>query len=405
MKLIFRCLFAINIFVLSGCITTPEDVIEQYDLWGPIGFAEYFVDVCPDEDLWIQTIKDSLLTRVEKLPLEDILKFGDVIIDTRAYPMMSTLSLDKSEVLDYFRKCDYKDGILRYNKYAARHAVIDSVFTKSIFPVLLNAPYPVLKEMHSMIQDSIMIDRLDFAMRNTRDAYLMEIKDEIEVCKLSAVQAFDQVTEPTLALALDSLSFTDMESIKKKVSGSSFKLEDLKDMFSPANQKLFGKKWDSVVKGDNYVSLFNVHINSTLHDVYEYQNEMFLDLIGTKPDIKHEFLKAPTLAMPAPEVSESLMAQYISRKTADNMLDDPLSFLSGPMTQMAEGVMTAVVAIVDVAEAVKEELSPEDKFSSFIQTAILSSIPEDYVENIRAQYIELVNSSYDNLFEKIKNEI
>lgn len=385
---------------LNSCINTPQDVVEQYEYQGPLDFASYYAELFPDDSLWIDTIRDSIINRVAKLPFKDILEFGDIIKNTKSYVYMSSIKISRDTVMNYFHKSDYKDGILLYSKYSCRHSIIDSVFTDSIFPVLLKAPYPILRFSYYNITDISKKQQLADNMKTDRQQYLNNIREDLEICKLNAIQAYDEVIEPMLKLAIDSLSSEDTKTLKKRLTGFSFK--HIKEYFTFLDKEKFRNKWKEVVKGDNYSRLCSDHVNSSIYAVYDFQRKYYKEMVAKDWSSNYPSISVIPLKFAVPDISEDQLTKYIIRKNMEGQTD---GIQLGPLSAAAQTIGSIIMLGIDIVEVATDEMSPEELLLSYIHQTIINSIPNDYFLALREQYISKVNKSYDKLYFAIENEL
>lgn len=390
--------------LFTGCIETPKDVVDQYEYQGPISFANYFMEYFPKDDLWNTTIQDSILSRVESLPLSQIIEFGDIIKESPVYQYFPTINISRHNVMEHYRNLDMTEGIDFYQTYTPRHSIIGEVFRDSIFPILLNAPYPLLKNIHSHIQDAELKGRIDKKKKETRPLYLEDVKAEVEICKLNAIENYDLNVISMIQLAIDSLAESNIIDIKGKISGGFLDYKTLISYFK-MNDKYLNKIWNEKVKREDYMDIISSHINSTLNEVNIFQQDYYEDLTGKKWNYQFPNLTLPPVNFTMPKLSLELFNQYLNKEVIDSGTDDPLNILRSPISQVMEGIVVAGITIIDIAEAIEGELSPEEKLSAYIHSEIMKFFPDEYHASLRKEFINIIETSYNQLYKDIENEL
>lgn len=390
--------------LFTGCIETPKDVVDQYEYQGPISFANYFMEYFPKDDLWNTTIQDSILSRVESLPLSQIIEFGDIIKESPVYQYFPTINISRHNVMEHYRNLDMTEGIDFYQTYTPRHSIIGEVFRDSIFPILINAPYPLLKNIHSKLQDSELKSKIEEKKQEVKPIYLADIKDDIEICKLNAIETYDLNTLSMIQLAIDSLAESNIKDIKGKLSGGFLDYKTLISHFK-LNDEYISKIWNEKVKSDKYQEIISSHINSTLTEVNIFQQEYYKDLTGKNWEYNLPVITAPPVNLAVPKLSLELFTQFLNKELVDASMDDPLSILRSPLNQVMEGIVIAGTTVIDIVEAVEGELSPEEKLSAYIHSEIMKFFPDEYHDSLRRNFINIIETSYNTLYKDIENEL
>ncbi len=222
----------ITSMTLSSCITTVEDVAGQYDIRGPVEFAQWYADDFSTDSLWNKAIEDSIMPLILALPFDDIAQIGAIIKETPAFKLLSASAIDKDKMMGSFRNRNFKECAEFYAKYYSVFPELTSVYCDSILKNADKESFDQIAETGVIVNKSPALKPLigmSFERGKIMESFYARDLDEGVNFYIKYHRIFpmmDSIFTDSIIPIAESAPYPILENIAKKLSAKNIKFVD-----------------------------------------------------------------------------------------------------------------------------------------------------------------------------------
>ncbi len=380
--------------------TPTEKITEAIHRLSPIECANLYQSYHTSYPVLTKIYGDYLPEKFKRTKFDEAIKTYDILSKTPLSKNLPKTTFKEETILDKFKKFNPIEGAKFYLKYRNYILNVDTVYTNYVLPVIINAPYPVLKEIFPILNKTEHKMLLENCLNEAKEDYIFEIKEEIDLCKNRAIEALDRIIIPSIELELDSIANKESDKITNKFIGGFLNIRKLALTFG-RDEKKFKKIWDNETHGEKYDECIDKHIQKFLNEIFLYQRDVYMTY--TKKDRKkivYEFYSQP-ISINYPKDTKLIQSYIESNK---------FGYLKS-IGEWLPYIGDAIFIYDTIAEEISqdndgvEKLEDKDAFRLFCKYLILGQISDSYYENFRNKTIEIINLSYNRLHTDIINQI
>ncbi len=396
-------------------IVKAADIVKEYDVYNDIINAKIdknkilnsFKSLSPSKSAALyastynrfknvnEVFTDSFLTSmVSNAKVVEIVKTYNALKNTPKQRLIKNISCSNQEYTNYFNTLNIKDAAKFYTGTRNIFCNIDTFFNEKITPIIINLPYPAIKDIEPTLRKTPCHSIIIQNMKEAKNECISEIKEEFEFAKSKAIEAVDIAVLPGIDLELDSLSEEHSKKLLKKFSGGFLGFRKITLMFGRDESK-FKELWGKYVKGENYDEIFDKHIKIFLSELSKAQVDLYKDITGKTIKRVNYTMISPPLVMDYPNKLVSKVTSYVkdNKFTSLNTLVEWIPIIG----DIKEGV--------DLINNEEESELSDEAIQKLCQGFILSQIDDNYRDSIRNKLILLIINTYDKTYNNIINEL
>lgn len=310
--------------------------------------------------------------------------------------------------MDKFEELSPLEGATFYKENRVDYPFLDTLYTDSIVPALLQCNYYELKDVSGELEGLPLCSTLNDAVSEKRELFLETIAGEIQENNDRALLSFEKSVLPAIKMDVDSMLEKDVESVLNQYSGGLFNYKKLMFFFGRDNKefkKMFWEKMDTA----KYISHVEEHVTAYLDSIGKYQKSYSIDLV------KREFDGIPTVETPNLVVglSKSTMKhiQKYTKGEADDILVEgfrdyvaPL-FLTGGVSILYD-IGTTAYDIAITIDDIKKNKPNSDEMAHYICAHDISyQIENFFLKEYTERVIRAVTESNNKLYKFIDENL
>lgn len=339
-----------------------------------------------------EMIKDA----IKDFDIPDIIKFHNLIIKTPKRDTVRKIKLADEKYRTYLDSLNVYEAALFYSKSNKLFSNLDSFFVDYFLPKLEYVPYPVLKKINDEFIKAPFYPTIQSLLLKSKNSFLCQIKDEIELNKAAALEAYETVVIPSIELELDSIAEGDSQKLVKKFGGGFLGVRKATFMFGRDEDK-FAKLWEKHIGGEKYDDAFDKHINNFLNELSLIQGVIYESVTGKNSSPKQYHYLAAPIVLTYPDSLVERVKQYVEL--------NKFSTLKG-IGEWIPGVGDLIFVYDIVSENEEgQQMSSDDFLKLFCQGLIIEQIGQPYRDKVHSQIQATINKSFDELYENISKTI
>lgn len=310
--------------------------------------------------------------------------------------------------MDKFEELSPLEGAQFYKENRVDYPFLDTLYTDSIVPALLQCNYYELKDVSEELEGLPLDSTLNDAVSAKRESFLKTIVEEIQENNDRALQSFEKSILPAIQMDVDSMLEKDVESVLDQYSGGLFNYKKLMFFFGRDNKefkKMFWEKMDTA----KYISHVEEHVTAYLDSIGKYQKSYSLDIV------QREFDGIPTVETPNLVVglSKSTMKhiQKYTKGEADDILVEGFRDYVAPLFLTAGwsilyDIGTTAYDIAITIDDIKKNKPNSDEMAHYICAHDISyQIENFFLKEYTERVIRAVTESNNKLYKFIDENL
>lgn len=346
-------------------------------------------------------LRNILPSVIKKSGLNQFIEISKILKKTPAYPVVHSYNISPDIIVKGFRDKNVYDCVSTYVNVLNMNPRIPKVFIDSIAPVIINSPYPILKEINAKVVRTPLEPLISTNISEAREEFICDVREELDYYKSQALEAYDNVVVPNIKYEIDSIAEEKAKKIQNKFSGGFLDFRKLLLMFG-RNDSKFQKVWNDYVESDVFDGVFDKHIQTFLNDLYVVQSGFYQNFTGKKrpKELRWSFMSEPII-LEFPQSHIDNIKIYVK----DNKFSSVISILEWVPVVGDAMMLYDVTEAFSADEEALQEMDDDEKLRLLCQQLIVTQISDKYYANCRDDVLAIINASYKRLIEDIEKEL